>query len=787
MTASFPDSILAGSPPPPKISELNSSPTQQRLRVTPYPAAHEFKILRSDRVDGPFNEVSGGLFSGYDWTAPNNGAPMGFYRLQVKPLDPKTLLTSTVLHRLTYGPTPDELERVTLIGPDAYIAEQLAPETIQEDIEFDKAPTTTLDWQYVTVTGTTARPLLYIYFTVPGDGYIDDLKVVRGAVPEVGQNLIRNGDFETPLSTNNWTVSTNLRSSALSTEIKRSGNSSLHVVASTAGTTQESAIYQNITSNFTANAQYTLSYWYLPSTNLTHSLIVRFSGSLFGMGGIASSPDSVLTRLTYGAAEIPELQAWYAQHAVQSKRQLLEVLTQFFDNHFTTLYSKSLEYMDGKLRTDNQVLVATDFEFRELSKWRQVLMIPNGTFYDLLKISAQSPAMTIYLDTVTSTKGAANENYARELMELFTMGVDNGYDQTDIEQMARAWTGLRVDKLPPGQENNPLANPVANVDSNPGTWALRFARTSHDTTAKTIFAGKTIDARFGPPYAGKSYQLSLPARTDTNGIKDIDESIVHLANLPYTQEYLSVKLCRLFVSENFRHGVYDYTDPNLSAEGQLVRDCMKAWDSPAADGRKGNIRNILQVIFNSQLFREDAASRQKVKTPFEFTVSAVRAIRAAKPGGGFTADANVTDMIADTTGMNMRLFYREEPDGFSEFGKDWINTSSLVARMRYVQKFLAVGNTKYSDPVGLIKMKLPAAQWRDAAAVSDYFLGLFFTGEGKANLDLDRSAAIAYLNTNEAGTASSPFTNLDPNAAAYDARVRSFVAMLMSLPRFQEQ
>ena len=199
------------------------------------------------------------------------------------------------------------------------------------------------------------------------------------------------------------------------------------------------------------------------------------------------------TRLAYGSAAITDLQAWYVLHALRSKKQLLEVLTQFLDNHFVTLQSKSEEYLNGKAPAGGAEALSTDFEYRDLTKWRQVLMNPNGTFYDLLKISTESPAMVIYLDTVASKKGAANENYARELMELFTMGVDNGYDQKDIEEMSRAGPAGRW-IVPAGQENNPFATPIASASRNttPGYWTLRFnsPTTIHDTAAKTIFPAR---------------------------------------------------------------------------------------------------------------------------------------------------------------------------------------------------------------------------------------------------------------------------------------------------------
>ncbi|MBI4661001.1 MAG: DUF1800 family protein [Verrucomicrobia bacterium] len=783
----LPIAILAEDPPPPRIIDIGIENSQKVLRFTPYPAAQEFKLWRADTLDQPFTVDSTGILSGYSWKSPLTAtSPSGFYRVQVTPLDSYSLAAATILNRVSYGPTPDDLDRIKAVGIQPYIEEQLAPETISEDLDIDRVTVPT-GWQYVkTSAAKVSTKILYVYLTSVGEGYIDDIKLVAGNVAGVGPNLLRNGDFELPLTTNDWVVSRNHAGSKITTEASYSGTSSLHLVANAPGTTRESSIWQTnlpvILSSQSSAPNYTLSYWFLHSTNAPSSVTVRFSNG----GVVGNSPQlPPITRLTIGSAPVTDLQAWFILHAVRSQRQLLEVLSQFLDNHFVTYQTKTEEYLAGKAPAGAEDAMATEFEYRELKKWREVLMNPNGTFYDLLKISAESPAMVIYLDTVASKKGAANENYARELMELFTVGVDNGYDQQDIEQMSRAWTGWRVEKLPLGQETNPFATPIsANRNTTPGYWTLSFKATDHDTTAKTIFAGKTVDARFGPPHAGKSYQLNLPARLGTSGMQDGYDIIAHLADLPYTQEYISVKLCRLFVHDRFVHGVYDFTDPNLSAEAALVRDCMKAWDTPAAEGRRGNLRNVLRVILNSSMFRQHMASQQKVRNPFEFTVGAVRALRAAKPTGGFTSDCTGADLVTPMNRLGMRLFNREEPDGWSEFGADWINSSWLMERMRFVQERL---KASYSDPVGLLKLKLPSSQWRNAGVVTDYFLGILFPGEGKANLDLDRTTAIAYLNTLDNGITPSSFSGLDPNSAAYNTRVKGMVAYLMGLPRFQEQ
>jgi uncharacterized protein (DUF1800 family) len=777
-----------------------------RITWTPSPAAQQYKMFRADDLSQPWIEDT--IVSGFDWLTPL-GSGMGFRRLQAIPMSDNDLLTATVLNRLAYGPTPDELERVRAIGPDAYINEQLAPETINENLDIDvEVPIG--GWRYITLTGTASSSILYVYLTSPGELYVDDLVLVSGTNAGAGANLIRNGDFEAPLTTNEWTISTNLTSSSISSAPVHSGSGSLHLVASSAGSSQGTAIWQTISPALITGQTYTLSYWYYAPSNDASDLVIRLSGS-----GINSVPDSTLplmTKLKNGFAGLSDLRAWHILHAVRAQRQLLEVLDQFLENHFVTEQSKSIDYFD-RFYDDGTVMdrLATQLEFKEHQRWRQALLNPDCTFYDLLKISAESQAMIIYLDTVDSRgdgSNIANENFARELLELFTCGVDNGYDQNDIVQMSKVWTGWRLRLVDPTNEFNPFApqsttlkSGATNVNDIPsleGVWAFNYRFDRHNLTAKTIFPGKTVPARFGQPWAGLSYQLSLLARSGTNSIQDGYDTVAHLADRPFTQEFISVKLCRLFIHDDFVHGVYDYTDPNLSAEGQLVHQCMLAWGNSIP--KKGKVRDVLRVIFNSDLFRSHGGSLQKVKTPLEFTVSTIRALRSDNANGTFTADTDGLAIISPLDRMGrMRLFDRAEPDGYPEAAAPWISAGTLAERLRFVQTFCLApsqrggltdaGNSSCS-PVALLQKKVPNTSWSDASAVADYFLGILFPGEGSANLDLYRTSATRFLNTADDGVASSPFSALTVSTtagSAYDTRVRGVVGMLLTFQRFQEQ
>jgi uncharacterized protein (DUF1800 family) len=841
-------SAAESNPSPPAITNISVlTNAQHRVSWTPYPAAEEFKILSTPNISSPFTENTAGVVSGYEWTGPLSG-PLGFHRLQVTPLTSNALLSATVLNRLTYGPTPEDVERISTIGPQAFIDEQLAWDQIAEDL--DTAPPIVnepipppaqppfTNWIRVSATGTSGGTNFGIYLSAAGTVYIDDVRLVAGTNADQGVNLLLNGDFEDP-ALSPWTKASGFSGSVITNSptvdgTAASGTNCLLIVASSGTTAITSGIWQPYATNTPASTnRFTVSFSYLPVQNYgTVTLTVRPSngGALGGTARTVTLPSwgpppptppaapaavsPLYSKLTNGALPmtgygfaptnvgIGDLRAYHVLRGVQSKRQLYEVMVQFFENHFSTEYQKLKDWFDNNFSNSitndaKRQTLAVNLEWREHLKWRQALLDPNCAFYDLLKISVDSPAMIIYLDTILSTRSAANENYAREILELHTMGADNGYIQPDIVDLAKVWTGWSVAKKDPSVADNPFAPAVSDITNMVGSFVLHFRTNNHNyTSTKRLFTNNVIDARFGPPYGGQPYSLIITNNVLTNGMREGYAVIQHLANLPYTAEFVSVKLCRTFVHEGFEFGIYDYTLPDLSPEARLIKDCMVAWDT-AVSGRKGNIRKVLKVIFDSELFRGHAASQQKVKTPLEFTVSAIRALRQSRTDGygwtSVTADTDGNGLASPLSRMGgMNLFNKAEPDGWSEFGRIWLNTANLCERMRFVQHLLmpsnsSLKNTDYattrnvSDPAGLVRLKLPQSSWNDPAAIVDYFISIIYPGEGRANLDLNRTAAINFLNTNDAGTPS-PF-----DLASQDGRLRGAVALLMCFARFQEQ
>jgi len=494
----------------------------------------------------------------------------------------------------------------------------------------------------------------------------------------------------------------------------------------------------------------------------------------------------------------------------------------------------------------------------------------------MLLIQAESPAMIIYLDTDGSRSdgnNTANENYGREIMELFSMGVDNGYDQIDITQMAPCWTGWRTRMVTNvadygNRHATPFNGPFTNVDGTitPGVWRFVFTPAVHgwsntfntnylfyNWSGNTITGIKSVPARFGTPWTTNiygtntvpgNYALYIPPAannsTSSNHVNDGYQIVKHLADLPFTQEYICYKLCGWFVNDSFKFGPvngYDFSEGHVdlgrawygdSAEGKLLKACMLAWET---NSPKGQLYKVLDTIFNSDLFRTNGL-RTKVKTPFEYTVSAIRALKQNTNGtvtaGAWTADSdgysvsggngNVAVPMERMGGMG--LFDRETPDGYPEYAEAWVSAGTLTERVRFVQQFLmgppynsslntnkndginsgnpsgGSFNRNVTDPYGLAKLRLTASQMASDDSIASLFVNLIFPGEGQVNLESYRSAAKNWLNVKDDGVTPENWNTMidggtgNPQSGKEqraDDRLRGMVAFLMSMQRFNEQ
>ena len=331
------------------------------------------------------------------------------------------------------------------------------------------------------------------------------------------------------------------------------------------------------------------------------------------------------------SAAIRELQPSILLRAVASNRQLLEVMTDFWENHFSVSSEK----------------VPSPFALVEYD--RTIRAHALGKFRDLLGAVATSPVMLFYLDnyqsvvdsvhpnpiewrveqrrrqhppfgdtllahTVKRRRVGVNENYARELMELHTLGVDGGYTQKDVQEVARCLTGWGIDNF--------LISPE-----------FAFHADQHDAGEKTVLGVRIAGGR---------------------GIEDGEQVLDILARHPSTARFIAKKLVTHFVS--------DAPPPAL---------VERAAQTYLRTG--GDLREVMRTIIESPEFNSRAAYRAKVKTPFELVASILRVMDAAPD----TTPRGV-QVVAR---LGQPIFGRATPDGWPDRGDAWMNTGALLNRV----------------------------------------------------------------------------------------------------------
>jgi uncharacterized protein (DUF1800 family) len=302
--------------------------------------------------------------------------------------------------------------------------------------------------------------------------------------------------------------------------------------------------------------------------------------------------------------------------AVESRRQLQEVLVDFWFNHFNVAGDKGEDrWMVGAYERD----AIRPFVF--------------GRFRDLLGATASHPAMLFYLDNWMSTREGVrgiNENYARELMELHTLGVDGGYTQEDVREVARCFTGWSI--VPP-RAAAAAKGPAANLE--PGTFVFRPR--AHDPGEKHVLG------------------IVIPAG---GGRNDAEMVLDALARNPSTARFVATKLCRRFVA--------DEPSPTLVARV-----------AAAFTRSDGDLRSVYAAIFTSPEFWSDAAYRAKTKTPLEIAASALRTL------GGSVDVSQAAPLARQVALMGQPLYKCQPPTGYADTAEAWVSAGMLVNRIAF--------------------------------------------------------------------------------------------------------
>ncbi len=383
-----------------------------------------------------------------------------------------------------------------------------------------------------------------------------------------------------------------------------------------------------------------------------------------------------------------QLNASRILRAAYSEKQLQEVMVDFWTNHFNVFSGKA----------------ATRWF---LPHYDREVIRPNalGNFKDLLTATAQSPAMLFYLDNFESVAPNAqmnaglrnpnrrpnqtnqnnqmnaerrerlkkqynltdaeldarlkqnqqnpprrmqrgiNENYAREIMELHTLGVDGGYTQTDIKEVARAFTGWTI--IDARGYRRAFASLANGTEDKRLSRLTRLAGLPEDTESGTFFFNERVHD------AGE--KTVLGQKIKAGGIKDGERVIEILVNHPSTAKFIARKLAIKFVSDN----------PSEALVGRVAK---------AFQTSKGDIKTTLRSLFTDKEFFAPENYRAKIKTPFEVLVSAIRTV------GAETNGRQIQTMLQK---MGEPLYGFQAPTGYPDTAQDWVNTGALLERLNF--------------------------------------------------------------------------------------------------------
>lgn len=339
---------------------------------------------------------------------------------------------------------------------------------------------------------------------------------------------------------------------------------------------------------------------------------------------------SEMNRLAREAATRHLLRALYSPHQVQ------EEMTWFWLNHFSVHQAKSnLRAMMG------------DYENTAIRPHAL------GKFRDLLGSVVQHPAMLRYLDNEQNAAGHINENFARELMELHTLGVDAGYTQHDVQELARVLTGVGINlgTTNPGQRKELQGYYIRR-------GLFEFNPSRHD------FADKEL--------------LGQPIRS--RGLGELDEALDRLARSPATARFICKKLATYWLTD------------------EPPRPLLQAMEQSFASS-DGDIARTLEVLFTSPEFL--TAEQQKFKDPVRFLVSAVRLAYEDKPV------LNVGPMLNWINRMGEPLYGHATPDGYALQSAAWSSPGQLTTRFE-IAKALSSGSAGLFRTDGPQPLERPA-------------------------------------------------------------------------------
>jgi uncharacterized protein (DUF1800 family) len=439
---------------------------------------------------------------------------------------------------------------------------------------------------------------------------------------------------------------------------------------------------------------------------------------------------------------IDNLADWWIERMIKTRRPLQEKMTLFWHDHFATSYDKV---------TNPKYLW-----------WQNQLVRDNatGNIRFLLKGINHDPATIIWLDSRLNTKTSPNENYARELMELFSLGFENSqagtgiYTEADVQQAARAFTGwgLKQDNVVSSQPNGQIVRPDQLADIPPNVNDNSTAARRHDYGTKTVFE---VVGNF-------------------NGDDIVDLILDH--------EPQRTAAARFFAKKFWEYFAYEDPEPHII-------------DHLAAVALRSNfeIKPILRDLFiNVKEFYSDRAMHALIKWPIHFTIGAARLLQATV----LRSDSpNTNTVITPMLNMGQWLFRPPDVSGWPG-GTDWISSAQILARTNWANSFATNRNAGAGNTTIPVSTVLATGGFGTgtglnanptAEEVVDYFINLLIQRPLATEV---RQGLVDYMkradNATGVGTIGtfSLTTDRGTNGTEYK-KVRGLIHLLLARPEFQ--
>ena len=318
---------------------------------------------------------------------------------------------------------------------------------------------------------------------------------------------------------------------------------------------------------------------------------------------------------------------------IHSQRPLEEKMALFWHNHFATAYSKISGAVGQERATrmmDNDPNSLPGSQPGQIQKLRQHA---TGNFRDMLLDMARDPAMVYWLDSQLNTRTRPQENFGREIMELFSMGIGN-YTEADVYAAARVFTGF----------NWQVVGDRANTRESYYTFLYR--PNDHDVNAKTF----TFPIY---PDGGRT----IPARAAASGEQDAVDLVNALARHPATATRLATRLYQFFINET--------SQPDAALVSAMAQTYL---------ANNFSIKSMLRTLTQSPQFRAPSNFFQRYSWPIEFVARSIKEVGWS----GFTVNSAITPL----SNMGQHLYEPPDVNGWA-LGPEWISTSSMLTRMNF--------------------------------------------------------------------------------------------------------